>query len=76
MKKIQEVIRLKNALDTEITRLRADPLYIDTVNEGEVRIKRLVNRRNTIDEILKNYIAIQWLLDDNFTDSDVLDASR
>ena len=76
MKAIQEVMRLKNALDSEITQKQTDPMFLDTVRDASGKLRQLRQKRETVGSILDNYIVWQWLLDTGITDSDVLNTEK
>jgi len=59
---ISEVIRLKNTLERQIITLTKDAQFHANVNNSQLILKELRDRKAAVESIQKNYLVMQWLM--------------
>jgi hypothetical protein len=59
---ISEVIRLKNTLERQIIALTKDAQFHANVNNSQLILKELRDRKAAVESIQKNYLVMQWLM--------------
>lgn len=62
MRGISEVIRLKNTLERQIITLTKDAQFHANVNNSQLILKELRDRKAAVESIQKNYLVMQWLM--------------
>ena len=73
MKSIAEVVRLKSKLESKIKTLIADSVMLETVQNAKLSVAMLKSRLELLKSFEKNYTTYQWLIEDKFPDSKILD---